>query len=103
MKFDTPALANPIDAQKVVVQPVDRIEGRLKTTGTAPYAYEHHADLPSAPAYGFVVGAGIAKGRIAAMKKDEALAAPGVVAVVTAASAGKLGKGTFNVAKLFGG
>jgi xanthine dehydrogenase YagR molybdenum-binding subunit len=103
MKFDTPAQANPIDAQKVVGQPVDRIDGRLKTTGTAPYAYEHHADLPSAPAYGFVVGAGIAKGRIAAMEKDEALAAPGVIAVVTAASAGKLGKGTFNVAKLFGG
>ncbi len=103
MKFDTPASANPIDALKVVGKPVDRIDGPLKTTGTARYAYEHHADLPSAPAYGFVVGAAIARGRISSMKMDEALASPGVITVVTAANAGKLGKGSFNVAKLFGG
>jgi hypothetical protein len=35
----------------------------LKTTGTAPYAYERHDVAPNA-AYGYVVGAGIAKGRI---------------------------------------
>lgn len=45
MKFDTPAGTNPIDRRKVVGKPVDRIDGPLKTTGQARYAYEHH-DLP---------------------------------------------------------
>jgi xanthine dehydrogenase YagR molybdenum-binding subunit len=103
MKFDTPAGTNPIDQLKVVGRPIDRIDGPLKTTGTAPYAYEHHADIPSAPAYGVVVGAGIAKGQIASMDTRLAQAAPGVLAVVTAANAGKLGKGKYNVAKLLAG
>ena len=42
MKFDTPATTNPIDQLKVVGKPIDRIDGPLKTTGTAPYAYERH-------------------------------------------------------------
>ena len=42
MKFDTPATTNPIDQLKVVGKPLDRIDGPLKTTGTAPYAYERH-------------------------------------------------------------
>ncbi|GAV35213.1 hypothetical protein ROTAS13_02885 [Roseomonas sp. TAS13] len=36
MKFDTPATTNPIDQLRVVGQPLDRIDGRLKTTGHAP-------------------------------------------------------------------
>jgi xanthine dehydrogenase YagR molybdenum-binding subunit len=103
MKFDTPATTNPIDQLKVVGKPFDRIEGPLKTTGTAPYAYEHHDDVPSAPAYGFVVGAAIAKGRIVSMDTRLTEAAPGVIGVVTAANAGKLGKGQYNSAKLLGG
>ena len=31
MKFDTPATTNPIDQLKVIGQPVDRIDGPLKT------------------------------------------------------------------------
>ena len=62
MKFSTPATTNPIDQLKVVGRPTDRIDGPLKTTGTAPYAYEQHAAAPHA-AYGYVVGAAIAKGR----------------------------------------
>ncbi|WP_447728243.1 aldehyde oxidoreductase molybdenum-binding subunit PaoC [Sphingomonas koreensis] len=100
MKFDTPAGTNPIDQLKVVGKPADRIEGPLKTTGTAPYAYEQPA--PNA-AYGFVVGSAIAKGRIASMNLAEARAAPGVLAIVTADNAGKLEKGNFNTAKLLGG
>ena len=42
MKFDTPATTNPIDQLKVIGKPTDRIDGPLKTTGTAPYAYERH-------------------------------------------------------------
>ena len=102
MKFDTPATTNPIDQLKVVGKPTDRIEGPLKTTGTAPYAYEHQ-DFAATQAYGYVVGSAIAKGRISSMNLDAARAAPGVLAIVTAANAGKLDKGNFNTAKLLGG
>jgi xanthine dehydrogenase YagR molybdenum-binding subunit len=102
MKFDTPATTNPIDQLKVIGKPTDRIDGPLKTTGTARYAYERNTEVPRA-AYGYVVGAGIAKGRIASMDLAAAQAAPGVLAIVTARNAGKLGKGDFNTAKLLAG
>jgi len=102
MKFDTPATTNPIDQLKVVGKPVDRIDGPMKTTGRAPYAYERHDAIPDI-AYGYVVGASIAKGRIASMDLSRAKAAPGVLAIVTAAEAGKLTKGDFNTAMLLGG
>jgi xanthine dehydrogenase YagR molybdenum-binding subunit len=102
MKFTTPATTNPIDQLKIVGRPTDRIDGPLKTTGTAPYAYEQHQAAPNA-AYGHVVGAAIAKGRIASMDLAEARRAPGVITIVTAETAGKLGKGNFNTAKLLGG
>ncbi|MBB5710936.1 aldehyde oxidoreductase molybdenum-binding subunit PaoC [Sphingomonas xinjiangensis] len=102
MKFDTPAGTNPIDQLKVIGKPTDRIDGPLKTTGRAPYAYERHDVAPNA-AYGYVVGAAIAKGRIKSMDLRDAKAAPGVLAIVTAENAGKLGKGSMNTAKLLGG
>ena len=102
MKFTTPATTNPIDRQRYVGQPLDRIDGPLKCTGTAPYAYEHHKEVPNA-AHGFVVGSSIAKGRIASIEIEAARRAPGVLAVVTAANAGKLGKGDKNVAHLLAG
>lgn len=102
MKFTTPAGTNPIDRLKVVGRPTDRIDGPLKTTGTAPYAYEQNKAIPDA-AYGYVVGAGIAKGRIVAMDLSAAKRAPGVIAIVTADNAGKLGKGKYNTATLLGG
>lgn len=102
MKFDTPATDNPIDRLKVIGKPTDRIDGPLKTSGTAPYAYERHDVVPN-QAYGYVVGSAIAKGQIASIDLTDARAAPGVLAVVTAANAGMLGKGDFNTAKLLGG
>ncbi|SUE62686.1 aldehyde oxidoreductase molybdenum-binding subunit PaoC [Roseomonas gilardii] len=102
MRFDTPAATNPIDQLRVVGQPLDRIDGPLKTTGTAPYAYEHHDVVPG-QAYGHVVGASIAAGRIRAMDLRAARAAPGVLAIVTHENAGPLGKGTMNTARLLGG
>ncbi|WP_318371882.1 aldehyde oxidoreductase molybdenum-binding subunit PaoC [Enterobacter sp.] len=102
MKFDQPAQENPIDRQKVVSQPHDRIDGPLKTTGTAHYAYEWHDEAPDA-AIGFVVGSAIAKGQITGMELEAARKAPGVLAVVTAENAGKLGKGEKNTATLLGG
>ena len=102
MKFDTPATTNPIDQLKVVGKPTDRIEGPLKTSGQAPYAYEQHEAVAN-QAYGFMVGSAIAKGRITHIDLDAAKAAPGVLAIVTAANAGKLGKGKYNAAPLLAG
>ncbi|MDB5727731.1 MAG: aldehyde oxidase and xanthine dehydrogenase molybdopterin binding protein, partial [Noviherbaspirillum sp.] len=102
MKFDTPATTNPIDQLKVVGQPVDRIDGPLKTTGTAPYAYDRHDVVPN-QAYGYILGSAIAKGRIVSMDLAAAKAAPGVITIVTAQNAGKLAKGDFNTARLLGG
>ena len=102
MRFDTPAGRNPIDRMTVIGKPIDRIDGALKTTGRAPYAYERHDAVTNA-AYGHIVGAAIAKGRITRIETRDAEAAPGVLAVVTADNAGKLTKGNFNTAKLLGG
>ena len=103
MKFDTPATTNPIDQLKVVGKPIDRIDGPLKTTGTAPYAYERH-DVVAEP------GLWLCRRRrpspragSPSMDLAAAKAAPGVLAIVTAENAGKLGKGKFNTAKLLGG
>lgn len=102
MKFETAAGDNPIDRQRVVGKPVDRIDGPLKTTGTATYAYEWH-DQNRNPAYGHVIGSAIAKGRIASIDLSHARRAPGVITIVTAENAGSLGKGDYNNARLLGG
>ena len=64
-----------------VGQPLDRVDGRLKVTGAAAYAYE--ARPTRAPAYGFILPATIAKGRIAAIDARPAERAPGVLLVLT--------------------
>ncbi|MCJ2006141.1 aldehyde oxidoreductase molybdenum-binding subunit PaoC [Methylobacterium sp. J-092] len=102
MKFDQPAGQNPIDQLKVVGKPTDRIDGKYKTTGTAPYAYERHDVVPS-QAYGYVLGSSIAKGRIRAIDTAAAKAAPGVVGVVTTLEHPRLERGMMNAAYLFGG
>ena len=102
MKFDTPAGTNAIDQLKVIGHPTDRIDGPAKTSGTARYAYERH-DQVADPAYGYIVGSAIAKGRVTRIDTAAARAAPGVIAVVTHENAGKLTKGNFNTAKLLGG
>lgn len=63
-----------------VGRPVDRIDGPLKVTGRATYAYEHAIDDV---AYGYILGAAIAKGRIAEIDISDAERAPGVVGVMT--------------------
>jgi xanthine dehydrogenase YagR molybdenum-binding subunit len=102
MKFSEPAATNPIDAMTVVGRPQTRVEGPLKVTGRAPYAAEHHEGL-AALAYGEIVPATIARGTIRRFDLDAARAAPGVLAIVTAAEAGDLGKGKANTVKLLGG
>src|SRR5690242_2246966 len=102
MKFDTPATTNPIDRMTVVGRPTPRIDGKYKTTGTAPYAYERH-DVIADPAYGYMLGAAIAKGTIRSIDTSEAEAAPGVRAIVTYKNSGPIAVGRFNTAKLLGG
>ena len=102
MKFDAPVTSNPIDQMKVIGRAADRIDGPLKTTGTAPYAYERHDVVPN-QAYGFIVGAAIATGRIRSLDLADAKNAPGVLAIVTAENAGPLAKAGRNTAALLGG
>jgi len=99
MKFDTPAGPNPTDRMRVLGKPLDRYEGHLKTTGTATYAYEWQ-DVAPGFAYGHILGAAIAKGRITSIDTREAEAAPGVVGVITWRNAGNPGVGKFYVQKM---
>jgi xanthine dehydrogenase YagR molybdenum-binding subunit len=102
MKHDKPAARNPTDRRKFIGKATDRYEGKLKTTGTATYAHEWH-DIAPKPAYGYVLGAAIAKGRITLFDASAAESSPGVFAVVSAQNAGTLAKGNFNAAKLLAG
>ena len=61
--------------------PLDRVDGRLKVTGRAPYAYEYAAQ--GAALCGIIVPASIGKGRVAAIDVQEARNAPGVRLVLT--------------------
>lgn len=102
MKFDTPATTNPIDQLKVVGKPTDRIDGPRKTTGKATYAYEHHAAVPNA-AYGYILGAAIAKGRIARIDLKRANASPGVLGIVTYENVPRIAHGPFYIDRTLAG
>lgn len=102
MRFDSPAEQNVSDRMKVLGQPLRRIDGPLKTTGMAPYAYERHG-VAKDQLVGYPVGSAIAKGRIVSMDIDEAQASPGVVGIVTTLEMERLPKVDWNVAYLFGG
>lgn len=65
---------------RAVGAPVTRLEGQLKVTGEARYAYEHRVKRL---VYGWIVQSSVARGRIASVDAAEALAVPGAVAVVT--------------------
>jgi xanthine dehydrogenase YagR molybdenum-binding subunit len=62
-------------------QPLNRVDGPLKVTGRAPYAYEHWEI--GQPLYGFIVGATIGRGRITGIDTSRAERAPGVRLVMT--------------------
>ena len=101
MLFDTPAIENPIDRARVVARPHPRIDGSLKVSGQARYAYEWR-DLPGT-AYGYPIGAAIAKGRVRAIDTAAAEAAPGVIGVLTTLEVPRHDLGPQNTAMLFGG
>lgn len=73
----------------------DRVDGRLKVTGLAPYAVEHGAhDDPaldmSDPLHLWLVQSTVARGRVTRVDTTEALTHPGVVAVVDHTTAPRL-------------
>ena len=70
-----------------VGRPVDRIDGRLKVTGKAPFTAEFAIDGLTHAA---LANSTIAKGRIARIDLSEAQAAPGVVAILTHENAPRL-------------
>jgi xanthine dehydrogenase YagR molybdenum-binding subunit len=102
MDFNAPAGTNLFDDAKIVGKSTPRIDGPLKVTGTAPYAYERH-DVATNQAYGYIVGSAIAKGRITSMDTAAARAAPGVIAVIAAPDTPPVGTSDYNHAPLFGG
>ena len=86
MKMNQPAPHNALDDNRsgLMGQPLDRTDGPLKVTGQAPYAYEVMEGQESArAAYGFVLEAHIAKGRITSIDTAAAEQAPGVLLVMT--------------------
>jgi xanthine dehydrogenase YagR molybdenum-binding subunit len=98
MEMDTPIGTNALDvgAQGVVGKPLDRVDGRLKVTGGARYAYE--VQQGPVVAYGFVVEASIGKGRINSIDAGAAERAPGVVLVLTHRNAPAQGTGNHHEA-----
>src|SRR5262249_25678474 len=75
---------------KIIGQSIDRIDGPLKVSGRATYAYEHWE--AGQPLYGYIVGATIGKGRISAIDTRRAERAPGVRHVMTYLNPPRQGK-----------
>lgn len=67
-------------SEGVIGQSVSRVDGPLKVTGRATYAYEHSG---SETAYGHILGAAIARGRIVKIDTARAEQMPGVLLVMT--------------------
>src|ERR1700726_3745018 len=95
MEMNSPIGPNALDAQGVVGKPLDRVDGRLKVTGGARYAYEVQQDNAL---YGFVVEASIGKGAIKSIDTRAAEKAPGVVFVLTHRNAPEQGSGNHHEA-----
>src|SRR5712671_1182041 len=90
MEMNSSVGRNALDEQGVVGKPLDRVDGRLKVTGGARYAYEMQQNNVL---YGFVVEASIGKGTIRSIDTRAAEEAPGVVLVLTHQNAPAQGTG----------
>ena len=73
--------------ERVVGQPLSRLDGPKKVTGTALYAFEHS---PEEVTYGFPVQSTIAKGHIASIDVSKAQAIEGVLTILTHENAPRL-------------
>jgi xanthine dehydrogenase YagR molybdenum-binding subunit len=90
MEMNSPIGPNALDAQGIVGKPLDRVDGPLKVTGGARYAYEMQQDNVL---YGFVVEASIGKGTIRSIDTRAAEKAPGVALILTHHNAPAQGTG----------
>lgn len=72
---------------RAIGTPLARLDGHVKVTGTAPYAFDHPV---REPLYLYAVQAAIARGRVAAIDTAAAEALAGVVAVITHKNAPRL-------------
>jgi xanthine dehydrogenase YagR molybdenum-binding subunit len=90
MEMNSSIGPNALDEQRIVGEPLDRVDGRLKVTGGARYAYE---TPPESVLYGFVVEATIGKGTIRSIDTRAAEKAPGVALVLTHRNAPAQGAG----------
>ena len=80
----------PATLSPAVGAPLERIEAREKVTGEARYAYEYPAERV---AYAEPVQASIARGEISSLDASQALAHPGVIAVIWHDNAPELAEG----------
>jgi xanthine dehydrogenase YagR molybdenum-binding subunit len=67
----------------MIGQPLNRVDGPLKVSGRATYAFEHWSDDIGQPLYGSIVGATIGRGRITRINCSRAGQSPGVRFVMT--------------------
>ena len=81
VKQNEPDTANRLDdmQQGVIGQPLSRIEGLAKVTGTAPYSAEYPVE---GCVEGVLVTATITRGEVTRIDKDSVLNMPGVLAVI---------------------
>jgi xanthine dehydrogenase YagR molybdenum-binding subunit len=73
--------------ERVIGQPLSRIDGPKKVTGTSAYAFEHS---PEGVTYGFAVQSTIAKGHISSIDVSKAQAIEGVLTILTHENAPRL-------------
>lgn len=90
MEMNSPVGTNALDTPGIAGKPIDRVDGRLKVTGGARYAYEIQQQNVL---YGFVVEASIGKGTISSIDTRSAEKSPGVVLVLTYLNAPAQGTG----------
>jgi len=75
------------DDGTIVGRPIDRVDGVAKVTGSARYAAEFS---PEGHAYAVLVQSTVARGRITRIYTEDALRAPGVLAILTHSNAPRL-------------
>jgi xanthine dehydrogenase YagR molybdenum-binding subunit len=66
----------------MIGQPISRVDGPVKVTGRATYAYEYREE-DEAPLYGVIVTATIGRGQVQDINVSHAQRSPGVCAVLT--------------------
>ena len=93
MQMNHPIGVTPLDNRPngIVGKPLDRVDGPLKVSGRAVYAYE--VEQGPHTTYGYLVQASIGKGRIRAIDSRVAEHMPGVLLVLTHLNAPEQGTG----------